>query len=109
MKQFILVAGMDYEFKGLDFRIYCDNRIKRTLANNKKKEDMRFHIFDFRRGEVVTKEVTFHSGKRIEKITKLNPSPFKSISKANYNRVDNGSETHYEFKDGQLDKMSIQD
>ena len=63
MKAFILVAGVDYEFKGVDFRIFCNNRVKRLIAANKAKDDLTFTIFDFRKGEVVTHEVTFPSGK----------------------------------------------
>ena len=51
MKQFIFVAGVDFDFKGVDFRIFCQNRVKRILAHDKDKEDMVFQIFDFRRGE----------------------------------------------------------
>ena len=109
MKNFILVAGVDYEFKGVTFRSFCDNRMKRILASNRKKEDLTFQIFDFRKGEVVTHEFTYPAGKRIEKTTRLAPSPFKSISTANYDRTVSGGETHYQFKDGQRDTMSILD
>jgi hypothetical protein len=109
-KNVILVAGVDYEFKGVDFRLFCDNRVKRLLAsNNKSKDDMTFQIFDFRKGEVVTQETTFPGGKRTDKITKLSPSPFKAISKANYDATVSGGETHYHFKDGQKGIMSITD
>ena len=29
MRQYILVAGIDYEFKGVNFRIFADSRVKR--------------------------------------------------------------------------------
>jgi hypothetical protein len=109
MRHFILVAGVDYESKGFPFRANCDSRMKRILAANKVKEEMTFEIFDVRKGEVVTHEVTYPSGKPADKVTKLTPSPFKSISKANYDRVEHGGETHYRFKDGQTDIMSILD
>jgi hypothetical protein len=67
MKHIILVAGVDYEFKGVDFRVFCDSRVKRILARNTKKEDLTFQIFDFRRGEVATHEFTYPAGKRVEK------------------------------------------
>jgi hypothetical protein len=105
MKHIILVAGVDYEFKGVDFRVFCDSRVKRILARNTKKEDLTFQIFDFRRGEVATHEFTYPAGKRVEKKTKLTPSPFKSISRANYDV--SGIEPR--FKDGQRDTMSILD
>jgi len=109
MRQFILVAGVDYEFNGVDFRLFCDNRMKRLAARNKKNEDLTFRILDVRKGEVTTHELTFPMGKRVEKITKLTPSPFKGISKANYDRTVVAGETHYRFKEGQRDKMSVLD
>jgi hypothetical protein len=109
LKQIILVAGVDYEFRGVNFRIFCDNRIKRILANNRGKTDMTFQIFDFRKGELVTQTTTFSGGKRIDKIAKITPSPFKPISKANYDKIVTNGETHYHFKDGQSDIMSIID
>ncbi|GIM29979.1 hypothetical protein CPJCM30710_26450 [Clostridium polyendosporum] len=110
MKQFILVAGVDYEFKGVDFRVFCDNRMKRILLANRVKEEMTFKIFDFRRGEVVTHDITYPGGKQATKTTKLTPSPFKSISRANYDRsVSSSGETDYRFKDGQRNTMSILD
>src|SRR6266571_7310702 len=109
MKQFIIVAGVDYEFKGFDFPLRSNNRMKRILAGNKAKEDLTFKILDFAKGEVVTHEITFSGGKQAEKITKLSPSPFKRISKANYDSSVTDGETHYYFKDGQRDTMSILD
>src|SRR5918994_3373013 len=107
MKHTILVAGVDYGHlpKGVNFRIFCDSRVKRILARNTKKEDLTFQIFDFRRGEVATHEFTYPAKKRVEKTTKLTPSPFKSISRANYDV--SGSEPR--FKDGQRDTMSVLD
>jgi hypothetical protein len=113
LKQVILVAGVDYSgiFKGrgVDFRIFCDNRVKRILAGNRSKQDMTFQIFDFSRGEVITQETTYPGGKRIDKTTKLTPSPFKPVSRANYNVTVSGGETHSRFKDRQKDIMSIID
>jgi hypothetical protein len=108
MRHTILVAGVDYGHlpKGVNFRIFCDSRVKRILARNTKKEDLTFQIFDFRRGEVATHEFTYPAGKRVEKTTKLTPSPFKSISRANYD-VSSGGEPR--FKDGQRDTMSVLD
>lgn len=107
MKQFILVAGVDYEFKGVNFRVFCDNRLKRIVAANKAKDELKFQIFDFPKGEILTVEITYPGGKQTKKETKL--SPFKSISAANYDSTVSGGETHYRFKDGQRDVMSIVD
>jgi len=69
---------------------------------------MTFEIFDFRKGEVITYEAKYVGGKRTDKISKLSPSPFKSISKANYDvKVTPTGRRRYRFKDGQYDKMSI--
>ncbi len=85
----------------------CYNRIKFLEFKNRKKEDITFHIFDVEKGEVVTKEITFPSGIKKEKITKP-PSPFKTITKDdNYIQRVKGNETHNVFKDGQTDIMSI--
>lgn len=109
MRHHILVAGVDFEFKGVDFRIFCNNRTKRVIATNRSKEDLTFQIFDVRRGEVVTHAVTYPDGRRTESRTTLTPSPFTAITKANYDRMVSGGETHYRFKNGQRDTMSILD
>jgi hypothetical protein len=109
MRTHILVAGVDYEFSGVDFRIFCNNRMKRLVAANKKQEDLTFQLIDFRRGEVLTHEVSYPAGKKTETTKPLSPSPFKPISKANYAQVVSGTETHYHFKDGQTAILSILD
>lgn len=102
-----MVAGFDYYFEGVDFRIYCENRMKRILATHKNKEELTFKIFDIGRGEVVTHQITYPKGKQVTTISKSNPSTYKRISLADYNRSVEGSETHYHFKDGQRDTLSI--
>ncbi len=105
MKRFIYVAGMDYEFKGVDFRVFADSRLKRRINANKAKEELTFTIFDVRRGEVATTVVTYPSGKKTE--SKSKSTPFAPLSKANYDSSTSGGVTHYAFKNGQRDKMSI--
>jgi hypothetical protein len=107
MKHVVLVAGMDYEFKGVNFRLFCQNRMTRLLTANKKKEDMTFQLFDARAGEVEKHEVTYPAGKKTVKVTKTNP--FTKLSKTNFNQRTVGGETHYEFKNGQTGIMSILD
>lgn len=108
MKRFIYVAGVDYEFKGVDFRIFADNRMKRRINWNKAKDELGFTIFDVRRGEVFTNSVTYPSGKKSESPAKT--TPFAAIAKANYDRSTRpDGTTRYRFKDGQRDKMSIVD
>jgi hypothetical protein len=103
MKRFIYVAGVDYDFKGVDFRVFADNRMKRRVKANSAKEELAFTIFDVRRGEVYANSVTYPGGKKSETPTKA--TPYAAISKANYDawRGADG-ETHYKFKDGQRDK-----
>jgi hypothetical protein len=107
MKRLIYVAGMDYEFKGVDFRIFADNRMRRRINANKAKDELTFMIFDVRRGEVVTNVVTYPSGKKTETPSKT--TPFASLSKSNYDSSTSSGEIHFTFKGGQRDKMSIVD
>jgi hypothetical protein len=107
MKRFILVAGVDYERTGVDFRIFCNNRVTRLAAANAAKEDLSFQIFDVKRGEVVTHDLTYPSGKRTESVSRT--SPFVPIVLSHYNRTGSGTDIHYEFKDGQTGVMSAVD
>ena len=109
MKTIVLVAGVDYEFKGVKMRLFCDNRMKRLIARNKAKEELTFIIFDFTLGEVKTHKITFPGGKQTASVSTLSPSPFKPIERANYDRITIDGESHMEFKPGQRDKMSILD
>ena len=53
---------MDFQFRGVDFQISCENRIKRLVRTNKSQEDMTFQIYDFHKGEVIIKKITFSGG-----------------------------------------------
>jgi hypothetical protein len=108
MRHFIFVIGVNYSsFKSV-YRTVCYNRMNLFEFNNRKNEDIVFHIFDVQKGEIVTREITFPSGIKKVKTTKPTPSPFKTITKdANYNRRRIGNEIHHDFKDGQTDVMSI--
>ncbi len=108
MKRFIYVAGIDYEFKGVDFRIFANNRMKRRINSNKAKDELAFTIFDVHRGEVYTNSVTYPKGKKAE--APATTTPKAALTKANYDASRGADgETHYRFKDGQRDKMSIVD
>ena len=107
MKNFVLVAGYDYERHGLPFREHCDNRVKRLVAADRSHDDMTFQIFDVGSGEVVTREFTFPAGTRTEKTTVTRP--FTRLTTANYNQVVSGGERHYSFKNGQSGMMSVTD
>ncbi len=59
MKQYILVAGVDYEFNGNDFKTLCDNRMKSIISKNQSKEEIKFTILDFVSGAVTQNDVTY--------------------------------------------------
>jgi hypothetical protein len=105
MEHYILVAGVDYQFVGLDFRSRCENRKRRIIVANYAREDLKFQIFDFGKGEIATTEVTYAGGRKAETITRL--VPYSGISKSNYVVYRSNGETHYRFRDGQDDVMSI--
>lgn len=99
--RYVMVAGVDYEFKGVDFGIFCRNRIRRIIQKNSAKVDLHFTTYDIRKGKVSILEVTYPSGKKSESTSIPNPSKYKSVSRANYNGKD--------FKNGQSDIISIVD
>lgn len=107
MKHIILVAGVDYEFKGVDFRRFCDNRVTRLLRANTAKEDMTFHIYDIRKGEIVTHEVTYAGSKKLDKVSRA--TPYREVTRASYEVVVEDGKTHHYFKDGQTNIMSVLD
>lgn len=82
MKQILLVAGVDYEFKGVDFRSLADNRRKLLERKNTKHDDLRFITMDVRAGEVEVREITFPSGKRTENVKTT--TPYTPVTKASY-------------------------
>jgi hypothetical protein len=108
MRQYVLVAGVDYEFKRVDFRILCDNRRKRIVDSNSTRTDLRFTTIDFRGGETVVTDVTYPGGKKIEKSSRTRT--FTTVTRASYTRVTfpDGS-THNRFKPGQWGTASILD
>jgi hypothetical protein len=107
MKRFVLVAGYDYERKGVDFRIFCNSRVKRMVAANRAKEEMSFQVFDVRRGEVVTHDVTYPGGKKSETVART--QPFTALTAGNYDRIGAAPHVRYRFKDGQSGMMSVTD
>ncbi|MEU8133891.1 hypothetical protein [Streptodolium elevatio] len=108
MKQFVLVAGFDYEFTGVDFRQLCENRRKRIITANKAREELRFTILDFRAGETVEIAVTYPGGVKQE--AKKQTATFRPVGRSSYHTVTapDGT-THVRFKPGQFDTLSILD
>jgi hypothetical protein len=103
VKQYLLVAGVDYEFTGVDFRQLADNRRAWLDRRNTTKVDLRFTTMDVRSGEVEVREVTFGTGKRVETVTRT--KPFTPVTAASYEDVGG----HRRFKTGQPTVMSITD
>lgn len=103
MKQILLVAGVDFEFSGVDFRLLADNRRKFLGRKNTKHEDLRVITMDVRSGEVEVREITFPGGKRTENVKST--TPFTTVSKASYATAGG----HTRFKPGQYTVMSITD
>lgn len=112
MKQFVLVAGVDYEFRkgvtGVNFRQFCDNRRKAITAKNTAHEELRFTVIDFRAGEVVTVVVTYPGGRKLE--TTARAETFDPIKPSHYDPVPfpDGT-THNFFKPGQSGVLSVTD
>jgi hypothetical protein len=110
-----MVAGVEFQFdKPIaynGFRTFCDNRIKQII--NKTREELEFQIFDFKAGEIITKQVNIVNGQAVQTESRKddrNGTKFMKISKSNYDRaVDEEGETHYYFKRNQPDAMSIVD
>lgn len=108
MKQFVLVAGVDYEFKGVDFRLLCDNRRKRLTAANTAREDLKFTTLDFRSGVIDVTMVTFPDGSKVE--TTSRTATFAPVNRGSYTTVTYPDGTsHTRFKPGQSGVLSILD
>jgi hypothetical protein len=103
VKQILLVAGVDYEFTGVDFRSLADNRRKLLDRQNTKHDDLRFITMDVRSGQVELRDITFPGGKRTEN-TKTT-TPFTPVDRTSYTT----SGGHMRFKPQQYTVMSITD
>lgn len=103
MKQILLVAGVDYEFSGVDFRSLADNRRKLLDRKNTTHDDLRFITMDVRAGQVEVREITFPGGKRAENVTTT--TPFTAVDRTSYTTAGG----HTRFKPGQYTVMSITD
>ncbi len=80
-KQFILVAGVDFVNFELDFGALCQLRVNDLIADHKGTADLRFKIFDVRRGTITIIEVTA-AGKRIPPV--VDGTDFREITKKDY-------------------------
>lgn len=108
MKQFVLVAGFDYEFTGVDFRQFCENRRRRIIRDNSAREELRFTTLDFKAGETVETTVTYRGGVKQEASKQV--ATFRPVGRSSYHTVRTPDGTdHVRFKPGQFDTMSILD
>lgn len=103
MKQFVLAAGVDYEFKGVDFRVLADSRRRWLEKQNTKKDELRFTTMDVRSGEIEVRNITFPSGKRVELVRST--KPHTTVTRASF--VTAGG--HTRFKSNQPGVMGITD
>ncbi len=105
LKQYILVAGANYENLRHKLKSYCMNRMERWKRANSKKIDQRFIIFDFVGGTVETYDITFPAGTGT--VSKKVDNKYTPVTAASYTTVvgDHG----YGFKKGQSGVMSILD
>jgi hypothetical protein len=103
VKQVLLVAGVDFEFAGVDFRSLADNRRRLVERRNTAREELRFTTMDARSGQVEVREVTFPAGKRSESVTTT--TPFTAVGRTSYATAGG----HTRFKPGQDTVMSITD
>jgi hypothetical protein len=107
MRNYILCAGVPYEFSGEPFREYARNRIAKLSDTLPRNEAARFLVLDFRSGSTSTTEVAWESGKRKE-VTKtvVTHAP---ITKSNYKVVGEGSEKYHFKRDQDGRFMSVLD
>ncbi len=103
MKQYVLAVGVDYEFKGVDFRVLANSRRKWLEKQNTKKDELRFTTMDVRAGEIEVRTITFPGGKRVESMTST--KPFTAVTKSSF--VTTGG--HTRFKPNQPGVMGITD
>jgi hypothetical protein len=108
MKQYVLVAGVDFEFAGVDFRVLCDNRRRRLVNANRSHSPLRLTTIDIRAGKKLVTDVTYTSGRARE--TTKEVETFRPVTRASYQNVTypDGS-THVRFKAGQYGTASILD
>lgn len=103
MKHYVLAAGVDYEFKGVDFRVLANSRRSWLEKQNKKKEELRFVTMDVRTGEIEVRTITFPGGKRLETVTST--KAFTPVTRASFTTVGG----HTRFKPNQRGVMGITD
>lgn len=106
MKQYVFVAGYDYEGKGVTFKYIANHRMKQVISANAAKDELRFHICDFKTGEINKHVVTYPSGTKTTTVSQT--ASFDAITSSHYGSVlDVNGDTQTGFKDNQRTVMSI--
>jgi hypothetical protein len=104
-KQFILLAGFDYEFRQLSFRNICERRKTQIISSNKR-SDLTITIYDFGAGEVETTGIVYQGGKQTLSASKVNI--YTPLSKQMFDKPRIGHK-EWHFKKGQTGMMTITD
>ena len=106
MRQYVFVAGYDYDGKGITFKVIADHRKNNIIRANAAKEELRFHICDFKLGKIKKYVVTYPSGTKRVAVTET--SSFDAITSSHYGTVlDAAGNPQTGFKDNQRTVMSI--
>jgi hypothetical protein len=104
----IIVAGVDWEFAGVDFQVLATNRRRYLTRRNTAKADLRFLMMDVRAGQVTRVDVTYPGGTKTETATVV--ATFDPVTRASYGTfTDAAGVTHTGFKAGQFGVMSVTD
>ncbi|ROS75458.1 hypothetical protein [Cellulomonas sp. PhB143] len=104
MQQVVLVAGVDYEFAGVDFRVFTTNRRRFLERRNTAREDLRFVTMDVRTGETEIRDVTFPGGRRTEAVSVTRSHD--PVTRASYAAPAGG---HPRFRPGQWRVLGVDD
>jgi hypothetical protein len=104
-KQFILIAGFDYEFSKLSFRTICERRKKQIISANKG-NDLTITTYDFGAGEIETTGIIYQGGKSTESTSKVNTHT--ALTKQMFDKPGSGHK-EWHFKKGQSGMMTITD
>ncbi|MFD6699389.1 MULTISPECIES: hypothetical protein [unclassified Microbacterium] len=108
MRNHIIMAGVDWEFQGVDFQVLATNRRKYLTRQNTAKADLRFLMMDVRAGQVTRVDVTYPGGVKTE--TSSVVATFGAVARSSIGTfTDSAGVSRTGFKPGQFSVMSITD
>jgi hypothetical protein len=108
MRNYIIMAGVDWEFHGVDFQVLATNRRKYLTRQNTAKADLRFLMMDVRAGQVTRIDVTYPGGTKTE--TSSVVATFGPVGRSSIGTfTDSAGVTRTGFTPGQFSVMSITD